>query len=147
MAAWLLSACNHGEVDSDAALKKQAEDFAVAYFNYDYTKARQFVTPESEKWLRFAASNVTQEDIDLINAASETVAVAATDCCHQNDSMVCVRVIVYNAVLKDSLERSAHTASEAEFVLTLVNRDRAYLVKMEGLPRNEKQSHGSASDE
>ena len=139
VAAWLLNACSPSETDLNAAAKEQAQQFAEAYFNYDFDQARRFVTPESEKWLRFAASNVTQEDVDLINATSDQVSVAATDCQYQDDSTTCVRVIVYNAVLKGSLGRPAHTASEAEFVLTLVNRDGAYLVKLEGLPRNESQ--------
>ena len=134
-----LTACSHSETDSDAVVKEQAEKFAEAYFNYDFGKAHRFVTPESGKWLRFAASNVTQEDIDLINATSDQVSVTATDCQYQDDSTTCVRVIVYNAVLKGGFGRPAHTASEAEFVLTLVNRGGAYLVKMEGLPRNESQ--------
>ena len=132
-----LTACSHTETDSDATVKEQAEKFAEAYFNYDFGKAHRFATPESKKWLRFAASNVTQEDIDLINATSNKISVVATDCHHQDDSTTCVRVIVYNAVLKDDLGRPAHTATEAEFVLTLVNREGDYLVKMDGLPRNE----------
>ena len=130
-ALWLLNACAPGAADPDADVKEQACKFAEAYFGYDFVKARLFVTPESEKWLRFAASNVTQEDVDLLNATSEAVSVAATDCCHQNDSTARVMVTVCNAVVKDSLERPARVAGEAEFALMLVRRGDEYRVKME----------------
>ena len=136
VAIMLLNACSQSAADPDAAVKAQAQRFAEAYFNYDFDKACRFVTPESEKWLRFAASNVTQEDVDMINATSAEVSVAVTDCQHQSDSVACVRVIVYNAVLKNNLEQPAYVADEADFALTLVNRAGDYLIKLESLPRN-----------
>ena len=129
-ALWLLNACGLNATDPDADVKEQACKFAEAYFNYDFVKARRFVTPESEKWLRFAASIVTQEDVDLINATSETVSVSVTDCYHQNDSTARVTMTVYNAVVKDSLERPARMASETEVALMLVRRGDEYRVKM-----------------
>lgn len=148
VSAWLLNACSHADGDADAAVKERARQFAEAYFNYDFAGARRFVTPESEKWLRFAASNVTQEDVDLVNAVSpESVEMVATACQHEDDSTARVMVIVYNAVLKDSLGQPAHVAEEAEFTLTLVSRDGGYLVRMEGLPRNERQSRGPVAGE
>ena len=130
-ALWLLNACSLNAVDPDAEVKEQACEFAEAYFNYDFIKARRFVTPESEKWLRFAASNVTQEDVALMNATSRTVSIAATDCYHQNDSTVCVMATVYNAVMKDSIGQPAHVAEAAKFTLTLVRRGDKYQVRME----------------
>ena len=134
VSAWLLNACSHADGDADAAVKERARQFAEAYFNYDFISARSLATPESEKWLRFAASNVTQEDVDLINATSKSTSIAVTDCHRLDDTTTCVRVIVYNAVLKDTIGRPAHVASEADFALTLVNREGTYLVRMEGLP-------------
>ena len=146
-AVGLLNACGHVGADADVAVKEQARQFAEAYFNYDFDKARRFVVPESEKWLRFAASNVTQEDVDLVNAAQKAASAEVTMCDHQNDSTVCVMVSVRHVVLKDTIGRPAYTADEAEFALTLVRRGADYQVRMEGLPRNERQSRGSASDE
>ena len=147
VAAWLLNACSHAEIDADAAAKEQAQKFAEAYFNYDFVKARQFVTSDSEKWLRFAASNVVQEDVDLLNAIQKSASVEVTDCDYQNDSVAHVTLAVYNVVLKDSIGQPAYMAGEAEFALSLVKRNGDYQVRMEGLPRNGKQSRGSTSGE
>lgn len=137
-AASLLNACAHTGNDPDAALKEQARQFSEAYFSYNFAKARQYVTPDSEKWLQFAASNLTQADIDLINATSQQLTVTPTQCTHLNDSASHVNVVLYNAVLKDNLEQPAHTAETADFTLTLIKRGDQYLVRMAGLPRPAK---------
>ena len=147
MTLWLLNACGYIGADPDGTIREQAQRFAEAYFSCNYAEACRLATPESEKWLRFAASNVTQEDVDFINAASETVSAAVTECYHENDSTARVVVTVYNGVLKDSLARPAYVAADAWFTLTLVNREGTYLVRMEGLPRNGRQSRGSVSGE
>ena len=146
-AAWLLNACDGAETEPDAGIKEQARKFAEAYFNYDFATASHLATPESEKWLRFAASNVTQEDIDVINGTPEAATAEVTKCCHLDDSTARVVVTVSGVVLKDSIGQPAHVASEAEFALTLVRRNDDYIVRMEGLPRNEKHSRGSVSGE
>ena len=51
---------------SSRQLKKQVDSFAVYYFNWQFHKAVRFVTPESEKWMSYAASQVHQADIDLL---------------------------------------------------------------------------------
>ena len=144
---WLLNACGFGVGAPDADVKEQAQEFAEAYFNYDFITACRFATSESEKWLRYAASNVTQEDVDLINANSERASAEVTACHRQNDSIAHVMVMVHHAMLKDSIGHPVYVADEIEFALTLVRRDGNYLVRMEGLPRNEKQSRGLASGE
>ena len=62
----LFIGCYETEKDPDAKVLSNVTAFAEAYFNYDFEKAKRMVTPESEKWLRFIASNITQEDIDLV---------------------------------------------------------------------------------
>ena len=134
----LLNACRPTADNSDIAIREQAQKFAEAYFAYDFIRAARFATPESEKWLRFAASNVTQEEIDLINATSKTADIEVTNCYPQNDSTTLVMMTVFNAILKDTLGHPAHMANEADFALTLVKRNGDYQVKMEGLPRNKR---------
>ena len=42
------------------------DGFADAYFNYDFQTAAQFCSPESSKWLRYEASQMTQADVDRL---------------------------------------------------------------------------------
>ena len=135
-----LSGCQEAETSPEERATALAADFADAYFNYDFKKARRMATPESEKWLRFAASNVTQEDVDLLNAQEEDATVLAEAYERTSDSTVVVTVSVRNFLSKDSLGSVGMMTDEAEFRLTTVQRGGDFLVRMEGLPRSGRQS-------
>ena len=134
------SGCYEAETAPDAKVLVRAAEFADAYFNYNFEKARKMVTPESEKWLRFAASNVTQEDVDLLNTQEESATVEAVDYERTNDSTLVVTVAVRNFLKKDSLGKEGVIADEATFFLTAVQHGGDFLIRMEGLPRSERQS-------
>ena len=55
----LLTGCGEA-TESDDAARQVAQAWGDAYFNCDYHEAEQYVTEESGKWLRFAASNTTE---------------------------------------------------------------------------------------
>ena len=138
---WLaLLGCHEAETAPEEKVMVQAAAFADAYFNYDFDRARKMVTPESEKWLRFAASNVTQEDVDLLNAQEENATVEAEDYERWNDSTLVVTVTVRNFLKKDSLGKEGVMTDEAQFRLTAVEHEGDFLIRMEGLPRSERQS-------
>ena len=114
--------------------------FAEAYFNYDFKKAQRWVTPESVKWLQFAASNVSQEDIDLINEQEDEATVEVAEFEYVNDSVSVVTVEVQSFLQKDSIGKAGSMTDQAPFRLTVVERDGKPRVRMEGLPRSERQS-------
>lgn len=65
------SSCKH-ELSEEEQLRMDADSFAVNYYNWHFEKALRFCTPESEKWLRFTASNVHQADVDSLRAKTKT---------------------------------------------------------------------------
>ena len=75
----LLTSCLEQEPVPNAEARNRVQAFAEAYFNYDFQRAAELVTPESMKWLRFAASNITQQDIDMLNAQETPTVVDVTD--------------------------------------------------------------------
>ena len=137
--AVMATACGGLSSPTDEQLCQQAADFAKAYFNYDYPRAAELAMPESARWLQFAASNLTQADLDVINAAEEA-SVSIDDLTRINDSTVTVTIEVENILLKDTIGQPPHVVSEARYPLVLVSRDGRYLIKMEGLPQSERQS-------
>ena len=136
-----MAGCKEKEQDPYAIVKQQVSTFAEAYFNYEFETAREFVASESEKWLRFAASNVLQDDIDLLNARQAPATVSVESCERVNDSTVLATVKVNNFMKKDSIGQAGTIVDEALFKFLLVNREGKYYVRMEGLPRSERQSH------
>ncbi len=137
----VLSACNLSKLTHEKAAKT-AELWAEALFHADYQEAQQYVTPDSRRWLQFAASNITQHDLDLINAtdiAVETMDIHESD----NDSLVTAVIKVSNYVAPALLGQESTVQQEGIFSVRLVEHDGQWHVRMAGLPQNEKQSRVS----
>jgi len=137
LAALLLTAC--GVVNDDEALRV-AESWGSAYFNCDFHGAADYSTPDSERWLRFAASNTTEGDLQLLRdrhaevTASDYFTVAS-------DTLREVTLHVDHYVKPALLgEQTSVQADDGLFRVLVVKRGRQWLVRMEGLPRSEKQS-------
>ena len=135
----LMVACIWKPTNTEESTCRQAKAFAEAYFNYDFEEAGQRSTPESAKWLQFASSSITQEDVDFINS-QEAASVTVSNCSKVNDSISIVTIVVDHFVTRDSIGSPAHITNEATFNLKVVLRNGDYLIKMEGLPQNEMQS-------
>ena len=113
LTAITMASCNAGFEGDDAALKV-ATDWADAYFNCDFHEAATFATPESDKWLRFAASNTTEQDLQTLEGKATATA--------------------------DDYFSPAQIQEEGTFLITVVKRDGKWKVRMEDLPQSEKQS-------
>ena len=144
----LLTSCIEQEPVPNAEVRNRVQAFAEAYFNYDFLRAAELVTPESMKWLRFAASNITQQDIDILNAQEMPTVVDVTDYWQApGDSTGTATVEVTDYLQKRTVGGSMQLVDEATFQLSVVEREGVYYVRMEGLPRSGRQSRGSVADE
>jgi len=134
----LLTGCGE-TAENDDAVRKVAEAWGDAYFNCDYHEAEQYVTEESGKWLRFAASNTTQSDLELLQNQNATV--KADDYFSvASDTLHVVRLKVENYLSPTALGEASRQEAEGVFEVTVVKRANGWQVRMEGLPRSEKQS-------
>ena len=136
----LMAACAGQQSASVDAAKSQIEAFAEAYFNYDFHEAEQYVIPESERWLRFAASNTTEHDLQLVQEEGEAIVDVDDFFTVANDTLRIVQLRVRNFVSATLPADSAQRVDEALFNITTVLRDGKWKVRMEGLPQSEKQS-------
>ena len=122
----------------DQQARNAAEDWADAYFNCDFKDASGYVTPESQKWLQFAASNTTAEDLKLIQEASGAKVTASEGFDEANDTMRLVTLTVTNYLTAQ--QQTSVLAKEGIFKVVVVKRNEDWQVRMAGLPRSEKQS-------
>ena len=122
----------------DQQARNAAEDWADAYFNCDFKDASGYVTPESQKWLQFAASNTTAEDLKLIQEAGGAKVTASEGFDEANDTMRLVTLTVTNYLTAQ--QQTSVLAKEGIFKVVVVKRNEDWQVRMAGLPRNEKQS-------
>ena len=132
-----IASCSFSPDGDDAALEV-ATDWAEAYFNCDFHDAAEYATEESGKWLRFAASNTTEQDLQTI--AGKATATADDYFTVANDTLRVVTLHVRNFLKPVALGSPAQLQEEGTFLVTVVKRDGKWKVRMEDLPRSEKQS-------
>ena len=133
--------CSGNLGSSESRLVTCADSFAVHYFNYHFADAMRFCTPESEKWLRYAASNVHQADIDKLRAQEEpaTVEIGETEI-NETDSTATISMTVSNFLRMDSIGTSGHWVSHATFKFQAVCKNKQWKIRMEDLPRSERRN-------
>ena len=135
----LLAACDMIQNDDNEATST-AVQWGEAFFNCDYHAAEALCTPESRRWLQFAASNTTQQDLDLLK--QHAAQVEATDFFPEaNDTLRVVELVVRNSVKPTVAGEEPSQTDKAVFHTTVVKRNGSWLVRMASLPQSEKQSH------
>ena len=135
--AILMAGCDIG-MDGDQQAKNVAGDWADAYFNCDYKDASKYVTPESQKWLQYAASNTTAEELKLLKEAGGAQVSVSDAFDEANDTMRLVTLNVTN-VLTTQQQTSVLT-KDVTFKVMVVKHDGDWKVRMAGLPQSGKQS-------
>ena len=123
---------------SSRQLKKQVDSFAVYYFNWQFHKAVRFVTPESEKWMSYAASQVHQADIDLLQQ-KELPATCEIQEITYNDTLfsAIAHVTIRNYLRMDTIGKEASVIDVANFDIPLSYHSQSdkWIVNINELPR------------
>lgn len=132
LALCLLSSCRHE--GSEGQLRQVVDSFSVAYFNWRFQHAVPYCTKESEVWLRYAASQVHQEDVDILRIQEQGASHAIKDIQYDGDSAH-VLLEVRDYLCMDTIGREGRLVSEAEFRLSLLCRGEKWKVCLHGLPR------------
>ena len=138
MMATLMTGCGLG-VGDDGAAGEAAVAWADAYFNCDFHQAEEYATEESDKWLRFAASNTTEADLELLREHPAEVEMQEYYTI-ANDTLRVVTLTVTNALAATAPDEDPRQDEKDTILVTVVKRDGDWKVRMEGLPRSEKQS-------
>lgn len=131
--AWMLNSCQLHDENASDAVDKPLLAWSEAYFGYNYKEALDYMTPESEKWIRFAASNITEEDISFINEHNKGAKVEVIDR-HilEGDTTCSARIRVTDFVQLGFVGQEGKVVEQAEYQITLAKRDGKWKVRMEG---------------
>lgn len=131
------ASCNHP--GSEENLTDTADSFSCHYFNWQYEKAIPYTTKESEKWLRFVASQVHQVDVNMLRSMDEGASCEIGDVTYlQDDSLATVRVDVKNFLCMDTIGTKSHIVNKATFILNMVYKNEKWLVDLNSVPRKVK---------
>lgn len=103
IALLLMGSCSYSE---ERAIELSAVSFAQKYFNLHYCQALSECTPESEKWVRLKASNITQEDLDILNTQADS----ATCTVELVELTVIVQPPLWKCAISSTVTQSANLA-------------------------------------
>lgn len=136
---FLLSGCQLADRES-MQVKQVAEDWAEAYFHFEYQQAARYTTAEGYRWLQFAASNINEADINVINQYINDITTSVSDVYVGNDTMAVAAVHVNHWFSPDSIGYAGSMKSDGTFDVELVKRNGEWKVRMACLPQSEMQS-------
>lgn len=126
----LFSSCGHEESQVEAC----ADSFAYYYFRWQFQKAMNCCDSSSYRWLRFAASQVTQRDVDSLRALKGDVTCSVNDVHFINDSVAAADVRVSNFLTMDTMGQTSLTSNETRFDIPMAYRNGVWKVHLRGLP-------------
>ena len=123
----LMLSCSYRE---EKAIEQSVVGFAQNYFNLRYQKALNACTPESEKWVRFKSTNITQEDVDVYNSKRDT-AECDVESIDLDDDKATAIVEVRNFLNCDSIGKPATICPNAKFNLELKKQGEKWMVNVQ----------------
>lgn len=137
--AALLGSC--GGNKNDEQLRMSLDSFACHYFNWQFREAIPYVTPSSERWLRYAASQVRETEVEKLRNMDRPAEFEVDKIeYHDGDSTAWATLTVRHLLLMDSIGTDAHLADEAVYNVELVKAGGKWLVRMANLPRSGTKS-------
>lgn len=123
----LTASCSYRE---EKAVEQSVVGFVQNYFNLRYQKALNACTPESEKWVRFKATNITQEDVDVYNSKRDT-AECDVESIDLDDDKATAIVEVRNFLNCDSIGKPATICPNAKFRFELKKQGEKWMVDVQ----------------
>lgn len=124
----LASACS---LKDDAAVETCAKSFGQNYFNLRLQQASGLCTGRSYKWIEFYASNISQGDVDVLNAQTDSALCDIDDIDIDGDSAR-VKMTVRNFLLCDSIGRPGRMCKQGKCRLTLRKEGETWKVDLDG---------------
>ena len=139
--ALLMVGCGQYSGASEGKLTQTVDSFATYYYNWQFHRALHFVTPQSEQWLRLCASQLTQEDVDLLNQQTEKPSYVIDELELIDDSTARVSITVHNYLLTDTIGQPARLVDKGSFILDAVYTTAAqrWMIDLHDVLRNAKK--------
>ena len=134
---WCFSSCGHIH-QSDSA-EACVDSFSQHYFNWQFQQSMPFVTLTSQKWLRYVASQVQQDDVEQLRnmpqgATCKIINVDTED----GDSVAVSHVLVRGFLCMDTIGKKSHVIDEATYEIKLFHQGGKWFVNLDGLPKRVK---------
>ena len=137
----LLVGCDVRKVAFSPQFNGCVDSFAVYFFNWRLDKAAHFCTPDSKKWLQFAASQVQPEDLEQMKDLPQNFTYSYEITQGYSKGIAAeVALNVENFFVLDSIGKPGRLKESATFPLQLVKQGETWKVRLDGLPRMVKNN-------
>ena len=125
-AAIAMQSCSYKD---ENAAEERARQFAQSYFNLRFGQAAGLCTDNSVKWVKYHASNISQDDINALDSQTDT-AVCEIDDVDSSDDSATVSMTVRNFLRCDSIGKSGRMCKEAKFQVPMKKVGDKWLVNL-----------------
>lgn len=139
LTAFTVTSCK--EDNEEEKIENGACRFAEYFFNCLYKDAMKLCTPESSKWLSYAASNISQDDIDILNSQKDDATCESTDVIMPDDTTAVVTMKVKNFLMMDSIGVPSKIKESALYTIVMRKRDGRWKAHLDSMPQEVKDIH------
>lgn len=116
---FLLTCCTLSSKEKD--LKQTAESFALNLYSWQLDHAMSQCTPSSKKAIQFLASNLSEQDVALIQAQEAYPEVEVSfDNPQKEDTLVTIYIKVQGALLMKQLGKPLQPTDNAYFSVNMI---------------------------
>lgn len=132
----ILGATSSCHREEGQQLEKPLEAFCTSYFNWRFQQAVPYCTDASQRWLRYAASQVNSSDVERLRAQQEGATFTLGDISYnEGGDSAWVEVTVNNFLQMDTLGKAAQPMDEAHYQVPMVRQKGQWRVTLSGLLR------------
>ena len=138
----LIGLCACTDHKNEEQLRNTASAFAQTYFNWQFNDALAHCTPSSQRWISYAASQVTQNDVYKLRSAEQGARSEIKKIQYEEgDSVASVVMKVENFLSMDSIGTVGHFVKSATYTLQFVQLNKRWKVRLTKLPRPDSSLH------
>ena len=119
---FILTCCTLSSKEKD--LKQTAESFAFNLYSWQLDHVMNQCTPSSKKAIQFLASNLSEQDVELIQAQEAFPEVEVSfDNPQKEDTLVTIYIKVQGALLMKQLGKPLQPTDNAYFSVNMIYRN------------------------
>ena len=138
----MIGLCACTDHKNEEQLRDTASAFAQTYFNWQFNDALAHCTPSSQRWMSYAASLVTHDDVDKLRSAEQGARSEIKKIHYEEgDLMASVVMKVENFLSMDSIGTVGHFVESATYTLQLVRQAKQWKVRLTELPWPDSPRH------
>ena len=125
----LTSSCQRISNSNDITIV--ADSFATNFYNWRLEKALKYCTAESKTQISFLASNISEEDIELINQRNEDASIEITNTGMLEEGIKArISMKIYNSFKMKDINSDVQLYKERDVTINLIKTNEGWKVDL-----------------